>query len=165
MKHLLAAVVVAFAIPAYAEGWYFETSLEGGAEYWTYTNENGDVSPRRTRGNEIWITRTDEINVLGQNGGCDFDNCSVTVLLAGHGPKARQRVEIIFSSGEKLAFDARGGDLIFDNFAAAGMEATNTFVENIRAAAWVDISFGGQQHRFSLAGSSTALDAIRPYLP
>lgn len=165
MKHLLAAVLIALAAPAHADGWYFEASLEGGAEFWTFTNANGDVSPRRTRGNEIWITRTDEVNALGPNGSCDFNNCSVAVMLDGHGPETGERVEITFSNGEALSFHARGGDMIFDNFSTAGMGATNVFVENIRAAAWVDISFGGKQYRFNLAGSSKALDAIRPYLP
>lgn len=165
MKHLLAAALITLAVPAHADGWYFEASLEGGATFWTFTNASGDVSPRRTRGNEIWITRTDEVNALGPNGSCDFNNCSVAVMLDGHGPEAGERVEITFSNGETLSFDARGGDMIFDNFSTTGMGATNTFVENIRSAAWVDISFGGNQHRFSLAGSSKALDAIRPYLP
>ena len=44
------------------------------------------------------------------------------------------------------------------------MGATNRFVQNIRAAEWVEISFGGRSHRFSLAGSSNALDAIQSYL-
>lgn len=164
MKHILAAVLIALAAPAYAEGWHFEASLEGGAEFWTFTNEDGDVSPRRIRGNEVWITRTDEVNDLGPGGRCDFNNCSVAVQLEGHSPEVGARVEITFSNGEALAFDARGRDVIFDNFSTAGMGATNMFVENIRAAEWVEINFGGRQHRFNLAGSSRALDAIHPYL-
>jgi hypothetical protein len=165
MKHLLAAALIALAVPAHADGWYFEASIEGRAAFWTFTNETGDVSPRRTIGNEIWITRTDEVNALGPNGSCDFENCSVAVMLDGHSPKTGERVVITFSNGEALTLDARGGDMIFDNFSTTGMGATNTFVEHIRAAAWVDIDFGGKQHRFNLAGSSNALDAIRPYLP
>lgn len=165
MKRRLAAALIVLAIPVHADGWYFEASLEGGAEFWTFTNESGDASPRRTRGNEIWINRTDEVNALGPNGRCDFDNCSVTVLLNGHGPEAGERVAITFSNGEMMTFDARSGDVIFDNFSRARMGATNTFVENIRAAAWVEIGFTGKQHRFSLAESSTALDPIHPYLP
>lgn len=164
MKHILATALFALTSPAYAAGWYFEASLEGGAEFWTFTNESGEVSPLRTRGNEIWIIRTDEINTLGTDGTCDFNNCSVTVTLDGAGPNAGERVDIVFSNGETLSFDAQGGEQILDNFSSYSMGATNTFVWNVRTAAWVDISFGGKTHRFSLAGSSKALDAIQPYL-
>ena len=43
MKPLLIFTLITFAQPATAD-WYFEASLEGGAEFWTYTNENGDVT-------------------------------------------------------------------------------------------------------------------------
>jgi hypothetical protein len=164
MKAVLTAALIALASPAFADGWYFEASLEGGAEFWTFTNATGDVSPRRVRGDEIWITRSDEVNSFGPNGSCDFDNCSVSVTLDRQAPAAGERVQIAFSNGEALDFTARGGEVLFDNYATAGMGATNRFVQNIRAAEWVEISFGGRSHRFSLAGSSNALDAIQPYL-
>lgn len=85
-------------------------------------------------------------------------------MLGGAGPEAGQQVQIRFSNGTELAFPARGGEILFDNFSTAGMGATNQFVTSIRAAEWVEISFGGRSHRFSLAGSAKALDAIRPYL-
>lgn len=164
MKAVLVAALIALAPPAVAEGWYFEASLEGGAEFWTFTNANGDVSPRRVRGDEIWITRSDEVNSLGPDGSCDFNNCSVTATLGGNSPAAGDQVLIKFSNGEALDFTARGGEVLFDNYATAGMGATNRFVQNIRAAEWVEIAFSGRSHRFSLAGSSKALDAIQPYL-
>lgn len=164
MKAVLISALIALASPAFADGWYFEASIEGGAEFWTFTNVNGDVSPRRARGDEIWITRSDEVNSFGPNGSCDFNNCSVSVTLNGQAPAADERVQITFSNGEALDFAARGGDVLFDNYTTAGMGATNRFVQNIRAAEWVEISFGGRSHRFSLAGSSKALDAIQAYL-
>lgn len=164
MKALLAALMATLASPALAGGWYFEASLEGGAEFWTFTNETGDVSPRRARGNEIWITRTDEVNALDENGSCDFNNCTVTVTLAGRGPDAGERVSILFSNGERLDFAASGSQALISNYSTAGMGATNLFVHNLRQAAWVEIGFGGMQHQFDLAGSAAALDAIRPYL-
>lgn len=164
MKCTLVAALLALATPALADGWYFEASLEGGAEFWTYTNETGDVSPRRVRGNEIWITRTDEVNDLGPDGACDFNNCSVSVMLGGTDAKAGEQVQVTFSNGEVLDFPARGGEILFDNFSTTGMGATNSFVTNIRAAEWVEISFSGRSHRFSLAGSAKALDTIQHYL-
>lgn len=164
MKCILTAALLAMATPALAEGWYFEASLEGGAEFWTYTNETGDVSPRRVRGNEIWITRTDAVNDFGPGGSCDFNNCSVAVMLGGAGAEIGQQVQVMFSNGEVLDFPARGGEMLFDNFSTTGMSATNLFVTNIRAAEWVEIGFNGRRHRFSLAGSAKALDAIQPYL-
>ena len=164
MKARLAALMMALASPALADGWYFEASLEGGAEFWTFTNETGDASPRRQRGNEIWITRTDEANGLDANGTCDFNNCTVTVTLAGRGPAAGERVSILFSNGERLDFAASGSQALMSNYSTAGMGATNLFVHNLRRAAWVEIVFGGMQHRFDLAGSAEALDAIKPYL-
>lgn len=164
MKLALTAALLALASPALSDGWYFEASLDGGAEFWTFTNETGDVSPRRARGNEIWITRTDQVNDLGPGGTCDFNNCSVSVMLGGVGPVAGQQVQIRFSNGAELDFAARGGEILFDNFSTVGMGATNQFVANIRAAEWVEIRFGGRNHRFSLAGSAKALDAIKPYL-
>ena len=164
MKAVLIAALIALASPAFVDGWYFEASIEGGAEFWTFTNATGDVSPRRARGDEIWITRSDEVNSFGPNGSCDFNNCSVSVTLNGQAAAAGERVQITFSNDEALDFAARGGEVLFDNYATAGMGATNRFVQNIRAAEWVEISFGGRSHRFSLAGSSKALDAIQPYL-
>lgn len=164
MKAHLAALMMTLASPALADGWYFEASLEGGAEFWTFTNETGDVSPRRERGNEIWISRTDEVNALDANGTCDFNNCTVTVTLAGHGPAAGERVSILFSNGERLDFAASGSQVLMSNYSTAGMGATNQFVHNLRRAAWVEVGFGGMLHRFDLAGSAAALDAIRPYL-
>lgn len=164
MKYLLTAALMALASPSLANGWYFEASLEGGAEYWTFTNETGEVSPRRVRGNEIWITRTDQANELDENATCDFNNCTVSVTLAGRSPKTGERVSILFSNGEKLNFAARGGEELLSNFDTAGMGATNLFVHNVRQAEWVEIGFGGRSHRFSLAGSAAALDAIRPYM-
>lgn len=164
MKAVLFAALIALASPAFAGGWYFEASLEGGAEFWTFTNATGDVSPRRARGDEIWITRADEVNSFGPNDSCDFNNCSVAVTLGGQAPAAGELVQIAFSNGEALDFAARGGEVLFDNYATAGMGATNLFVQNVRATEWVEISFGGRSHRFSLAGSSKALDAIQPYL-
>lgn len=164
MKWLIAAAFAALAAPAFANGWYFEASLEGGAEFWTFTNATGDASPRRNRSDEIWIIRSDQIGDLGSDGACTFDNCAVKVMLGGQVPAARERVRIAFSNGHALDFDARGGEVLFDNYSTAGMSATGLFVDNIRAERWVEISFGGRSQRFSLAGSAKALDAIRPYL-
>lgn len=164
MKHLLALILIGLARSSFADSWYFEASLEGGAEYWTFTNETGEVSPGRVRGNEIWITRTDQANELDENGTCDFNNCTVSVTLAGRSPEAGEPVRILFSNGEKLDFAARGGDILLTNFDAAGMGATNLFIHNVRRAEWVEIGFGGQSHRFSLTGSAAALDAIRPWM-
>ena len=165
MKALLTAALIALASPVMAGGWYFEASLEGGAEFWTFTNDTGDVSPRRKMGDEIWIVRSDEGNGLGPDGACTFDNCAVKVMLGGQVPAARERVQITFSNGEAVDFEARGGEVLFDNYSTAGMGATALFVENIRAAEWGEVSFGGRAHRFSLVGSAKALDAIQPYLP
>lgn len=164
MKAVLAAALIALASPVMAEGWYFEASLEGGAEFWTFTNATGDVSPRRKVGDEIWIIRSDEVNELGPDGACTFDNCAVKVMLGGHVPNARERVQIAFSNGEVLDFEARGSEVLFDNYSTARMGATALFVENIRVTEWVEVSFGGRTHRFSLARSAKALDAIRAYL-
>lgn len=164
MKTLFSAALIALASPVMAEGWYFEASLEGGAEFWTFTNATGDVSPRRKMDDEIWIIRSDEVSELGPDGACTFDNCAVKVMLGGQVPAARERVQITFSNGEALDFEARGGEVLFDNYSAAGMGATALFVENIRAGEWVEVGFGGRAHRFSLAGSARALDAIQPYL-
>lgn len=164
MKAFLATLMMVLASPALADGWHFEASLEGGAEFWTFTNETGDVSPRRQRGNEIWISRTDEMNGLDENGTCDFNNCTVTATLAGRGPAAGERVSILFSNGERLNFAASGSQTLMGNYSTAGMGATNVFVHNLRRAAWVEIGFGGVQHRFDLAGSAAALDAIKPWL-
>lgn len=164
MKALFTGALIALASPVMAEGWYFEASLEGGAEFWTFTNASGDVSPRRTMGDEIWIIRSNEVNELGPVGASTFDNCAVKVMLGGQVPAARDRVKITFSNGAALDFEARGGEVLFDNYSTAGMGATALFVENIRAAEWVEVSFGGRTHRFSLAGSAKALDAIRAYL-
>lgn len=164
MKGCLAALLMVLASPALADGWYFKASLEGGAEFWTFTNETGDASPRRQRGNEIWISRTDEVNGLDANGTCDFNNCTVAVTLAGRGPTAGERVSILFSDGERLDFAASGSQALMSNYSTAGMGATNLFVHNLRLAAWVEIGFGGMQHRFDLTGSAAALDAIKPYL-
>ncbi|MXO67156.1 hypothetical protein GRI91_15430 [Altererythrobacter endophyticus] len=165
MKFLFTALLLAAASPAAADGWYFEASLEGGAEFWTYTNATGEVSPRRVRGNEIWITRSDMVNSLGEGGSCSFDNCSVSVTLGGQVPTKGADVKISFSNGQAYDFAASGmSDVLFDNYTTAGMGMTNRFVQNIRAAQWVEVSFDGKSHKFSLAGSSQALDAIRPYL-
>lgn len=164
MKYLLTAALMALASPSLADGWYFEASLEGGAEYWTFTNETGEVSPRRVRCNEIWITRTDQANELDENGTCDFNNCTVNVTLEGRSPEAGERVSILFSNGEKLNFTAHRDHSLLSNFDTAGMGATNMFVHNVRQAEWVEIGFGGRSHRFSLAGSAAALDSIRPYM-
>lgn len=164
MKAALTAAFIALASPVLADGWYFEASLEGGAEFWTFTNATGEVSPRRVRGDEIWITRLGEANPLAPDGSCDFDNCAVSVTLDGQAAAAGEPVRITFSNGETLEFAARGGEVLFDNYSTAGMGATNRFVQNVRAAEWVEIGFGGRSHRFSLAGSTKALDAILPYL-
>lgn len=71
---------------------------------------------------------------------------------------------IVFSSGEEFSFTAQGFDGIFNYSATVGRGTTNGFVRKIRAAQWVDISFGGESHRFSLTGSGRALDQIQPYL-
>lgn len=165
MKAILSAALIALASPVMAGVWYFEASLEGGAAFWTFTNATGDVSPRRKMGDEIWIIRSDEVNELGPDGACSFDNCAVKAMLGGRFPTARERVQITFSNGKALDFEARGGEVLFDNYSTAGMGATALFVENIRVAEWVEVSFGGRAHRFSLAGSAKALDAIGAYLP
>lgn len=164
MKTLFTAALIALASPVMAGSWYFEASLEGGAEFWTFTNATGDVSPRRQMGDEIWIIRSDEVSKLGPDGACTFDNCAVKVMLGGRVPAVRERVQITFSNGEALDFEAHGGEVLFDNYSTAGMGATALFVDNIRAAEWVEVSFGGRAHRFSLAGSAKALDAIRANL-
>lgn len=164
MKTLFTAALIALASPVMAEDWYFEASLEGGGEFWTFTNATGDVSPRRKMGDEIWIIRSDEVSELGPDGACTFDNCAVKVMLGGQAPTARDRVQITFSNGEALDFEARGGEVLLDNYSSAGMGATALFVSNIRAAEWVEVNFGGRVHRFSLAGSAKALDAIEAYL-
>ena len=98
MKAVFTPMLIALASPTFADGWYFEAALEGGAEFWTFTNSTGEVSPRRVRGDEIWITRSDEVNSRGPNGSCDFNNCSVSVTLGGQAPAVGERVQIAFSS-------------------------------------------------------------------
>ena len=166
MKFLLICALMAFAHPAVAD-WYFEASLEGGAEFWTYTNADGNVSPRRVKGDEIWITRTNAVNGLGSDGACSFDNCTITVYINGRLPRGQKLVKVRFSNGKVLDFQysaGGGSDVLLSNFTTAGMGATGIFVGNIRSAEWVEINFSGRQHRFDLAGSSKSLDAIRPYL-
>ena len=166
MKLLLICALMAFAQPTAAD-WYFEASLEGGAEFWTYTNVDGNVSPRRVKGNEIWITRTDAVNDLGPDGSCSFDNCTITVYINGRLPRDQELVKVRYSNGKTLDFQysAGGGSaVLLSNFTTAGMGATGIFVDNIRAAEWVEISFSVDSHRFSLAGSTTAFDEIQPYL-
>ncbi|AXX98058.1 hypothetical protein [Profundibacter amoris] len=166
MKPLLICALITFAQPAAAD-WYFEASLEGGAEFWTYTNENGNVSPRRVKGNEIWITRTDAVNDLGPDGSCSFENCTVTVYISGRSPRDWEQVKVRFSNGKALDFQysaGGGSDALLSNFTTAGMGATGVFVDNIRAAEWVEVSFGADSQKFSLAGSAKALDAIKVYL-
>lgn len=104
------------------------------------------------------------MNGLDANGTCDFNNCTVTATLAGREPAAGERVSILFSNGERLDFAASGSQALMSNYNTAGMGATNLFVHNLRRAAWVEIGFGGLHHRFDLAGSVAALDAIKPYL-
>jgi hypothetical protein len=105
MKFLLICALMAFAHPAVAD-WYFEASLEGGAEFWTYTNADGNVSPRRVKGNEIWITRTNAVNGLGSDGACSFDNCTITVYINGRLPRGQKLVKVIsvLNNGHDLKF-------------------------------------------------------------
>lgn len=166
MKPLLICAVMIFAQPAFAD-WYFEASLEGGAEFWTYSNEDGNVSPRRVKGNEIWITRTDAVNDLEPHGACSFDNCTITIYINGRLPRDREQVKVRFSNGKVLDFQYSAGgssDALLSNFTTTGMGATGIFVDNIYTAEWVEVSFGADSHRFSLAGSAKALDAIKVYL-
>ena len=86
------------------------------------------------------------------------------MTLDGRNAEAGERVSIRFSNGERLDFVADGSDILLSNFDTAGMGATNLFVHNVRQAEWVEIGFGGKRHRFSLAGSAAALDAIRPWM-
>lgn len=165
MKTLFTAALLCLSTPLAAQDWYFRASLEGGAEYWTYTNETGEVSPLRQWGTELWIIKSDVAEFLGENGACTFNNCSVAVTIDGQYPAPGELGQIVFSNGVEMAFSGIGQHEIFNNSATVGMGTTNNFVKNIREAAWVDISFGGMTHRFSLAGSSKALDEILPYLP
>lgn len=41
MKACLAALMMALASPALADGWYFKASLAGGTEFSAFTNETG----------------------------------------------------------------------------------------------------------------------------
>lgn len=146
-----------------AGGWYFEASIEGGAEYWPFTDEIGDVSPQRVRGNEIWITRTDQMNELDAGGTCAFNSRRVSVTLDGRNAEAGERVIILFSNVERLDLAAGGGNTLISNLNSAGMGATNLFVHNIRWAEWAEIGFGDKRQRFSLVGPTAALDAIRTW--
>lgn len=98
------------------------------------------------------------------DGACIFNNCAVKVIPGGLVPAARERVQIAFANGQSLDFEARGGEFLFDNHSTAGVGATGLLADNIRAAEWVEIIFGGRSHRLSLAGSITAPHAIRSYL-
>lgn len=86
------------------------------------------VSPQRVRGNEIWITRTDQMNELDANGTCNFNNCRIGIALDGRNAEAGERVRILFSNSERLDFVAGGGSTLLSNFDAASMGATNLFV-------------------------------------
>ena len=119
------------------------------------------------KGNEIWITRTDAVNDLEPDGTFSFDNCTITIYVNGRSPRDREQVKVLFSNGKVLNFQYSadsGSDVLLSNFTTAGMGATGIFVGNIRAAEWVEVSFGADSHRFSLAGSAKALDAIKVYL-
>ena len=165
MKNLLLSLALSLGTTASADQWYFEASLEGGAEYWAYTNETGDVSPRRDWGTELWIIKSDTVEFLGENGKCTFSNCSVAFTIDGQSAAPGELGQIVFSNGVEMAFYGTGQPEVFNNSATVGMGTTNNFVGNIRTAEWVDISFGGRTNRFSLAGSSAALDGVLPYLP
>ncbi len=108
MKFLLIASLLTFAQPATAD-WYFEASLEGGAEFWTYTNEDGNVSPHRVKGNEIWVARMDAVNELEPDGACSFDNCTVTIYINGRLPRDREQVKVRFSNGKTMDFQFSAG--------------------------------------------------------
>lgn len=151
-------------LTASANEWYFNASLEGGAVFWTYTNDTGEVSPRRQKTNEIWVSRSNEVQNFGQNGACTFNNCWVTFYLNGELPAPGSLVTIAFSNGETFQFQGNGTEEALNNSATIGMGTTNNVIRNIRGASWIDVSFDGMAHRFSLSGSSAALDEIAPYL-
>ncbi len=151
-------------VTVHAEQWHFEASLEGGAVYWTFINDTGEVSPLREKTNEFWITRSDDAQDLGANGACTFSNCSVTVYLDGHLPPPGALVTLTFSNQETFQFQGNGAEDALNNTATLGMGTTNNVVANVRSAAWVDVQFDGRSHRFDLTGSSAALDQINRYL-
>ncbi|MAC78411.1 MAG: hypothetical protein CML66_10145 [Rhodobacteraceae bacterium] len=162
MKSLAVALMCLIAQPALAE-WYFVSNLEGGAEYWTFTNPTGKLTPVGTQTEEIRITRNPMVRDLGPDGVCTHDNCTISVVVDGKMPKAGDPVTVRFSTTVLMNLTAASDDALLVNATPVGEVNTNAFIRNIRDGAWVDISYAGQTHRFDLSGSSKAWGAYRHY--
>lgn len=130
--------------------------------FYAYTNDVGH--PDSGHGNDLTLIRDPNKGSLRPAGHCSFDDCTFKVSLNSRYPSIGDAIVVKFPNGERMEWTHQEGVAFLDNYASYSMGATNIFYNNIRLSEWVDISFGGNSHRFDLTGSNTAMDAIIPHL-
>lgn len=162
---MTSALLCVGSAAALAQEWRYQApqiDSDGSPFFFTYLND--DKYPDRATGNGITLIRDPLKSTRASNGRCSFDNCTFKVVIDGHFAAKGDEVSVLFSNGQKMAWK-HGADVRFlDNYRRFSMGRTNDFYDNMRASGWVDIAYGGRSHRFSLAGSNAAMDAIIPFL-
>lgn len=154
-----ALITVLVPVALCAAPWHFKYDLEGGASYWAFSNETGELLPT-PKGNEVRVSKSDDANDFGANGACTEFNCEVSVWIGGQSPEYGQTVEIEFDDGKFYRVKARSDQTLLSNGDIDAMETANGVIAQITSSAWMTVRFGDQEHRFSLEGSKHALDGI-----
>lgn len=166
MKTIVTAGALSlFALAVQAQEWKYQApdpNTDGSPFFFAYTNQAG--YPDSGKGNDLTLIRDPYNADLRPRGFCSFNNCTFKVALGGNYPSPGDRISVVFSNGYTMEWQHSSGVSFLDNYASYSMGATNNFYRNIRASDWVDISYAGREHRFSLVGSNAAMDAIIQHL-
>ncbi|MFK7842125.1 MAG: hypothetical protein AB8B54_07665 [Sphingorhabdus sp.] len=134
------------------------------AEPLTYAFISSVGDPQSVQGTKIAVVRDVFSKFDNWKGNCSFDNCSILIAIEGQTPERGATINALFSNGETLTWQVTDGLSAMHNYSRVNMATTNKFVQQVRAANWVEVSYGQKSHRFSLKGSSKALDGILPLI-
>jgi hypothetical protein len=162
---IVAAILSTCAFAAQAQEWNYQApdpNTDGSPFFFAYINRAGH--PDSGQGNDLTLIRDPYNADLRPSGLCSFSNCTFKVSLNGRYPTDGDEISVVFSNGYRMDWQHSAGVVFLDNYATYSMGATNKFDANIRSSEWVEISYSGLSHRFSLIGSNAAMNAIIPLL-
>ena len=162
---ITAAILFVFACAAQAQEWRYQApdpNNDNSVFFYAYINQSEYADSGQ--GNDLTLIRDPYNADLQPSGLCSFDNCTFKVSLNGQYPSSGDRISLLFSNGYQMSWQHDSGVAFLENYSVHLRSNTNNFDRNIRRSEWVEISYSGMTHRFSLIGSNAAMDAIIPFL-
>lgn len=164
MKGLCLILAILITVPAYAESdqsalaaqlWKIDPPGEGSAATYVYTAPEGSFISNSP--NSLWIIYG--LNAPRPDGTCTFDSCGIGVSIDGRTHHGQAWVSFRFSDGSEEKIDHPEFEYVVSDRARVNWPVVRGLIAKMKQNSSVIVTYAdGSSHRFSLSGSSEAIE-------